>query len=229
MGNRFHSLPAYTFQNQREGVRLFLGDRLPVATNDLRFAAFTLDGEIRDAYRYSQKDAALIVPRNGGLPKLFIATDNENYRTIFKNVFEKQLGISLAGSFFDVDHVLPRLAGRGRFEYTLVNPENRMVNRSLDKSSTEARRFENPVMEKASITEFVKMQGLAPISPGNLASDCLIAVLNAKESGILSSTQALCMWDKIKNSNNNLVRDAYEKEPGLEAEAKRLDLIPRSK
>jgi hypothetical protein len=235
MANRIRTLSQYTFQNQREGVGLFLGDRLPVATNDLQLAAFTLNGKIRDVHRFSRRDAALIEPANGGLPKLFIATahDRKLTRTIFKHVFENQLGISLENAVFDVDHVLPQVAGLGTFVYTLVNPENQAVNRSfgggLDKSSKASRRFEDPVMEKASITEFVKMQGLAPMLPGNLARDCLIAVLNARESGILSRAQASRMWNTIKHSNNNLVRDAFENEPDLEAEAKRLELIPGDK
>jgi len=206
------------------------GGGRPATAKDLRIAANTLNGEAGNVRGCSKKDAALIVPRKG-LPKLFIATVNEDYRAICKDVFERQLGISLVNSFFDVDHVLPRGTGLGRFEYTLVNPEDRIVNRTfgggLEKSSKETRRFEDTRMEKASITEFVKMQGLAPMYADNLASDCLIAVLNAKKSGILSSAQAHRMWDSIENSNNNLVRDACAKEPGLKEEAKRLGLIPR--
>jgi hypothetical protein len=93
MVNRVRTLSEYTFLSQREGIRLFLGDCLPVATNDLQLAAFTLNGKIRDAHRFSRRDAALIEPNNGGLPMLFIATHNDYYRTICKDVFEKQLGI----------------------------------------------------------------------------------------------------------------------------------------
>jgi hypothetical protein len=65
------------------------------------------------------------------LSKLFIATSDDDYRAICKGVFQGQLGISLVNSFFDVDHVLPRGTRLGRFEYTLVNRENWMVNPSF--------------------------------------------------------------------------------------------------
>jgi len=230
MVTRVQSLQQYMQLNQRETIQRLVGTLggkagLPVATNDIRRVASMLHGEIHRVGDYSIRDAAIVMPRLG-LPKLFVATERTDYRRIFETAW-KNMGISIGRSVaFDVDHALAKTLALGKFEQILLNPINRLPNRSFgsfEKGSTD-RVFDNNELEIASITEALKIGEVAPATQGNLAEDCLIGVINARGSGLISKNEIKPMLDTIRNSHNNLVLEAYAQvKPDFEKAAKTIE------
>jgi hypothetical protein len=203
------TLSQYMFQFKQELVPRFLARGQPVATNNLGEVARLLNGEKKEIDRNS----AIIYPADG-LPQIWVATENNNYREIFKELFEGNLNIQLGNQPFHADHVLPRISGLGRYKWTLLNAEDPGVNTSfgsVEGASSKHRSFDkNGIVEMASITECVKMLNLAPMRVSDLLTDCLVA-FNGVESGVIDRPQAPQMLDMIRNSSNNLVREAYER------------------
>jgi len=211
MVTKVQSLQQYMQLNQRETIQRFVGSHggkagLPVATNDIGCVAMLLGGSIKRVNR----DAAIIMPAIG-LPKLFVAAKRDDYRELSLTAF-KNIGFSVGRSAqFDVDHALARSLSLGRFEYILMNPVSCLPNRSfgsLEKDSKD-RVFKNKVFEIASITEILKICEVAPVKRGNLAEDCLIGIINARESGLISKKETEVMLDTIRNSQNNVVSESY--------------------
>jgi hypothetical protein len=230
MVTRAQSLQQYMLLNQRETIQRVVGSvggkpGLPVATNDIRRTALSFHGEILKVGRYSADDAAIIIPAIG-LPKLFIAPERTDYLKIFLAAF-KDLKISIppGSSHIDVDHALAKSLATGRFQYVLMNPVSRGPNRtfgSFEKGSKH-RIFNNGEMELASITEALKICEIAPVKRGNLAEDCLIGVINARESGLIDRNEIKPILYTITNSSNNLVSEAYsEVQPEFDEEAAKI-------
>ena len=92
-----------------------------------------------------------------------------------------------------------------------MNPVSRLPNRSFGsfEKDSKIRIFNSDEMEIASITEALKICEVAPVKRGNLAQDCLIGVINARESGLINKNEIKPMLDTIRNSHNNLVSEAY--------------------
>jgi hypothetical protein len=183
---------------------------LPVATNNLGLAARIFNGEIRELGR----DAAIIIP-SVGVPKLFVATKRDDYRDLSLSAFE-EIGIPMGGSLqLDIDHALARSLSFGRFEYVLMNPVSRLPNRSFGsfEKQSKDRVFKNRTLENASITEILKLCEIAPAKRGNLAEDLVVGVQTAREAGIINEKQEGLMYDTIRNSDNNVVSEAYTENP----------------
>jgi hypothetical protein len=196
-------------RNQQEIMQRFLNPKagLPIATNNLGIAAKMLNGQIKKL----SHDAAIIMPR-GGVAKLYVATESDNYRNLFLSAFE-EIGILFREPSlqFNVDHALAQSLAIGKFEYVLVNPVNPLANKShgaFEKQSKD--RVFQKTIEIASITEILKILEIAPAKRGNLLDDILVGITNAREAGIITKTQMDLMFETVRNSTNSLVSEAYK-------------------
>lgn len=228
-------MSSFLEKNRHDLLKRFLDvdgrgqNRLPVATNDISSAKRMINGRTDSlGNRYGGKLVVIHPPERNGTPKIYVNPDEDDYRSMVKDAYV-QLGygpiIGQMDRLTHVDHALARSIARGRYQWDLMNLVSALPNTSfgggIEKGSQG--RLLDPRMVRASIIEFLKICEISPATKNNLAEDCLIGVIQAREAGLIRSAEVPILIDAIRHSDNSVVAEAYaDVKTEFDAEVKKL-------